>query len=517
MLGWGKGAAMERSAIRRLHAIGMVLLTILMAGVVGGVLLIVQVMVKDGHRQSLEMLAQAEGQLIAHEISAHADLMAAVLAAMVRNDAVAAAFAARDRTRLLSVAAPLFETIRNSYRIDHLYFILPDETVFLRVHAPGVTGDGIGRASLARAAADGEVRSGVESGRFGSLMERTVMPWRDGDGTLIGYVELAIEAFDAVADTRDGLGGEVYLLMSKDGLDRAAWDESRRRLGIEAGWDSIGWAAVMGQTAPLDPAVAAEVARNGPGARIVDIDRGGHRVGLITMPLSGNPSPPAWVLAVKDLSVATARSERMMWIVGPLALAGGVLVILLAHVTLKHVEKVVMRTEAQRAAIEEVARRDGLTGALCRREFDRRLGDEIDRVVMAAKPLGLMMLDLDHFKVINDTHGHPVGDQVLRRVAAVVADNIRPTDHFARFGGEEFALIVPGGGPATLDMLAGRILDAVRLTRVPLEAGDEIGVTLSIGMACHDGTGPAADLLAAADRALYRAKESGRDRACAAA
>lgn len=165
-------------------------------------------------------------------------------------------------------------------------------------------------------------------------------------------------------------------------------------------------------------------------------------------------------------------------------------------------------------ALRRLATRDQLTGLLNRREFDRILADEEERVRRFGHPLALVMLDVDHFKAVNDTHGHPVGDVVLREVARRVSGLLRAVDRVARFGGEEFALILMQTDRASALDVARRVCAVVE--REPVLAGDNIAlnVTVSAGVAVSPDDGKSSEaLVTAADRALYAAKARGRNRA----
>jgi diguanylate cyclase (GGDEF)-like protein/PAS domain S-box-containing protein len=155
---------------------------------------------------------------------------------------------------------------------------------------------------------------------------------------------------------------------------------------------------------------------------------------------------------------------------------------------------------------------DPLTGMLNRRNFLARGRTEIDRVERYGRPCSMLMLDLDHFKQINDRFGHAAGDEALRRFAATCREILRKNDVLGRMGGEEFAVILPetavGGGR----MLAERLRK--RVTEIEIESGrGRFGFTVSIGIAERTpGNGTVEHLLAHADRAMYEAKEAGRDR-----
>lgn len=165
--------------------------------------------------------------------------------------------------------------------------------------------------------------------------------------------------------------------------------------------------------------------------------------------------------------------------------------------------------EAQHA-LEILARTDALTGVLNRGAIVKELEKEAERAAREGVPLGLGMLDIDHFKLVNDTHGHAAGDAVLCEVVRRVLGVMRPYDSFGRFGGEEFLVLVPGSGERELRDVLERIRSVIGSAAIVVD-GHELAVTVSVGGATH-GRESADGLIARADDALYAAKEQGRDR-----
>lgn len=165
-------------------------------------------------------------------------------------------------------------------------------------------------------------------------------------------------------------------------------------------------------------------------------------------------------------------------------------------------------------ALRRLATHDELTGLLNRREFDRILDEERERALRFRHPLGLVMVDIDRFKSINDTHGHPAGDAVLREVAQRVKRHLRTVDRIARFGGEEFGLILMQTDRAGALEVARRICAGMHEAGVRVSDSIVLTVTVSAGVAAMpEDASTAAELLAAADKALYAAKAAGRDQA----
>jgi diguanylate cyclase len=167
-------------------------------------------------------------------------------------------------------------------------------------------------------------------------------------------------------------------------------------------------------------------------------------------------------------------------------------------------------------SLVDMSSRDALTGLANRRSFELALAREIDRVARAGEPALLLALDIDHFKRVNDTHGHASGDLVLKAVATALLDCVRPMDLVARVGGEEFAIVMPNC-PATFgEAVAERVRRRVEAMPVSIGLSQQIHVSVSIGGAFAPQwvrSSPAL-WIERADVQLYRAKAQGRNRVC---
>jgi diguanylate cyclase (GGDEF)-like protein len=162
--------------------------------------------------------------------------------------------------------------------------------------------------------------------------------------------------------------------------------------------------------------------------------------------------------------------------------------------------------------VERQALVDGLTGIANRRQCEDALTAEIARSERLGTPLTLILADLDDFKAINDVHGHPVGDDVLREFASVLRATVRESDLAGRWGGEEFLLLLPGTDVDGGAQLADRVRRVLAERSFRGRDGSVFGVTCSFGVAQHADDGDERELFAAADRALYRAKRHGKNR-----
>ncbi|HET9536886.1 MAG TPA: GGDEF domain-containing protein [Mesorhizobium sp.] len=169
---------------------------------------------------------------------------------------------------------------------------------------------------------------------------------------------------------------------------------------------------------------------------------------------------------------------------------------------------------ARSETLEHAALTDALTGMQNRRYFDDALREYIEEFRRIDKPIGLMILDLDHFKAVNDTHWHDVGDEVLKAVASCLRDMTRYHDVVARLGGEEFAVVAPNMNEERLAKFAERIRKAVASMAV-VSGNVRLKVTTSVGLAVWDKRESAEEFCRRADRLLYQAKRMGRNRICA--
>lgn len=238
---------------------------------------------------------------------------------------------------------------------------------------------------------------------------------------------------------------------------------------------------------------------------------------------------PAGVLqeALANRQVCTAtvgQAQPRLFLVGPLLdeeSLEGVLQVLLPGVFLDHEaeEELTIACEVVAVGLRTVrfyeqlsfhASHDPLTGLANRRTFDQLLAREFKLAERHGSPLGVLMVDVDHFKLFNDTHGHPAGDALLRQVAAALAGAVRSTDFVARFGGEEFVVVLPHTGSVGAVSAANKVLEAIRTLKTAHGP-----VTVSVGGATYPVQArDAADLVEQADQALYRAKQAGRNQTC---
>jgi len=301
---------------------------------------------------------------------------------------------------------------------------------------------------------------------------------------------------EAVGQLRRQVGADRALLIGTSDGGKTGWITWEE---TESGGEG------SEQPEALEGSYAGWVIRTGS-RRIVSDIRGASGQGVL---------PPAW-----------AKEEERSFLMLPVAEVGGFRgAVVCCHGEEKrfhrqHAEIARDITEVMQLGLSHVghlemltkrAETDGLTGLANRKSFLRRLEAELSRLD-GRHPLGVIMMDIDHFKRINDTYGHPFGDEVLRGVSAVLGKAIRRGDSAGRYGGEEFVLFLPMADPVKAVEGAERFRRMIRQTKF-LDGGKEVAVTASFGVSCAPGHGNSPDeLLKKADEALYLSKQRGRDR-----
>ena len=206
-----------------------------------------------------------------------------------------------------------------------------------------------------------------------------------------------------------------------------------------------------------------------------------------------------------DQALAVWRDDALIILAIGLFVSAGIVILTMKLVSMQRGQQ---RTAAE---LERMAHHDYLTGLLNRRELMTRAGEELERSRRYQHALSVVMMDVDHFKRVNDFHGHPVGDRALREVAAVLTDCSRGSDVAGRYGGEEFLLVLPETDIEGARIVAEKV--RTQLERAVIECDDgPLHVTASLGVVESDGVESLEGLLCRADEWLYRAKEGGRNR-----
>ena len=220
----------------------------------------------------------------------------------------------------------------------------------------------------------------------------------------------------------------------------------------------------------------------------------------------------AHVYAVEPMAAIDALSNsyrRFLFIIGAFTFA-------IAAAGATRLGRPLARVVGEISRLRREAQTDGLTGVANRAALDERLSSEVARAERYGTSVSLVLADIDNFKQINDTHGHQTGDEALKAVARVLAESLRELDLAARFGGEEFALVLPGSGLSNARRVAERARRALETIEVKAPSGELLHVTASFGAAEFPTYADPAALIAAADTALYTAKRNGKNQVATA-
>lgn len=240
-------------------------------------------------------------------------MMEATLEAITLNEELKGHFLARDREKLLAASLPLFQVLRDKYKITHFYFTAPDRVNFLRVHQPARFGDTINRATTLQTERKQDASSGLELGPLGTFTLRVVVPWKM-DGHLIGYLELGSEIDHVISGASDFLGMKLHVFVPKTNLERDNWESGMAMLGLRKDWDQLEQYVVAEPTAI--PEFLVDHVNNGGlerGGIIKDVPWGGRIVSLLHKPITNASGEKTEVLiALHDETIRDQKRSKFI-------------------------------------------------------------------------------------------------------------------------------------------------------------------------------------------------------------
>jgi diguanylate cyclase (GGDEF)-like protein len=444
-----------------------------------------------------------------------ANALRAVMDALLRDQKMAEVFKTDDREALFTYTKSLFKALNRDYNITHFYFTKPDRVNFLRVHAPERFGDIIDRVTTLRAEQNDALSYGVELGPLGTFTLRVVSPWHDKQtGRLIGYIELGMEIHHVINRLRDVFGYDIVVMVHKKYLNREKWEEGMHVLGRTTNWDRFPKVVTSVDNPRKIPGILNERFKrgeHGPWNEVVDIENNGSSYWLLTMLIKdARGREVAELILLADVSFEMDVAERTALVVGvTVFLLGGALIAFFSA----QANRVSRRIEQDEEILEQLATQDSLTGLYTRRMFHEYLDSELARSKRFNHPMSLLLIDIDNFKQVNDTYGHPTGDLVLRKLSGRLRRESRGIDYVCRYGGEEIAIILPETSVQNAQHIAERMRLTVSSLPFDIDDTNSQPITISIGVASYPLHGDTDTfLISAADSALYDAKEQGRNR-----
>lgn len=487
-----------------------------------GVLLItVALLVLTIHRHASEDIdrdAEKAAQLAEHlyreEISASADMLGAAMEVLSTDQELRQALTRRNRAQLLQRAAPLFSELKKKYTITHFYFSDSHRVNILRVHQPERFGDVIKRATTLQAERSKKTSYGVELGPLGTFTLRLVTPWFGADGQLLGYVELGME-IDHVLRTVQHIGSaRTYVLINKQFLDRSAWEGGMRMMGRLPDWNQYSDVVVNNQaTEEMPRELAGGLHESLLTEQQVDeyVEAGTSAYRAVFLPLRDAADRSVGKMVM--LLDVSAQVREINSLTRVSLLVGGTAIVILLGLFYWLLKKVGSRLELDQQLLRDIASHDGLTGLYNHRTYYLKLDEEFIRRHRNGGEISVMLLDIDHFKLVNDRYGHLAGDRVLATMGELVMRSCREIDIACRYGGEEITVILPETDAEGARVMAERLRKIVEAHRFELGDIKDGHITVSIGVATSSGTlSSSKELTDSADRALYLAKEGGRNR-----
>ena len=487
-----------------------------------GVLLVtVLLMVLAIHRHAdedierdAENAANRAEHLYQEEIDGSASMLGAAMEVLAADRELRQALARRDRARLLQRSAPLFAELKKKYSITHFYFSDSNRVNVLRVHQPARFGDTINRATTLQAQRSRQPSYGVELGPLGTFTLRMVTPWFAADGQLLGFVELGMEIDHVLRKVQHIGDAKTYVLIDKQFLDRKEWEAGMRALGRLPDWEQFPDVVVNNQATEDVPGELAHGLHESllAGQKLAEYVVAGttaYRAEFLPLKdVAGNRVGK--MLLLLDVSArvraSSALTRESIW-VGAIA---GMSLLVFFYWLLGVVGK---RLERDQQALRELASHDGLTGLYNHRMYYVRLDEEFIRQHRSGAPISVLLLDIDHFKLVNDHYGHLAGDMVLETLSELVMRLCRKMDIACRYGGEEITVILPETDTEGALEIAERLRRAVEAYHFELGDSKNGHITVSIGVATSsESLNSSMDLTESADRALYLAKDQGRNR-----
>lgn len=447
-----------------------------------------------------------------HEIHA----MRGIMEVMMNRKDLSMALAQRDRVALLSSSERQFKNLKRHFNITHFYFMDTDRVNLLRVHTPLRFGDTIERATMLQAEESGEIASGVELGALGTFTLRVVAPWYDGQQELIGYVELGMEIDQILNRLQKNQNVQLATAINKKYLDRDEWEAGMGDLGRAKNWDHFENIVINQNIDSKIPSMLLEfLEREGSLAdfniRKMQYRNRAYRV--FALPIKdANDRNVAKIIMSTDVTQVENDARDAAYTVGLTALTlGGVLLVFLNWL----IGGITQRLKRDEEELRELATHDGLTSLYNQRTFYVMLKDDVDRACRYQRPVSLLLLDIDHFKDVNDTHGHQAGDAVLRDLSKRLIKRLRTSDRICRYGGEEITVILPETDSRAAMKIAEDIRNLIERESFEVDGNQSLSITVSIGIAtCPNHTEEAQQLVSGADTALYEAKDSGRNCVC---
>lgn len=444
--------------------------------------------------------------------------------------------AAAIRQQLHEHVSPSWIRLMSQFDVRQLHFHLgPGSLSFLRIHRPNKFGDRMDdiRHIIVDTYDNKESNVGFETGRVYSGLRGTVpiMTTEEmlGEETIVGVLEVGTSFKTILNKFKSRAQVESIVLLDEKHVRSSMWpefiDNKLKRLHPDS-------SCFIEATSSIKNIKIVKNCNLWKGDRnklsTLQTHYDGRDYAITRIPLfdyralhSDNAAKDraGMVLVLSDITSEIKLHEHQFKLNILFAIFGFIIIEILLYIGLrlatskfqKVIDEQTDKISELKDFFEDQSQHDGLTNLFNHRAFIERMGEEMHRTQRQHSPLTMMMLDLDHFKRLNDTYGHSTGDEVLIATAKSIESIARQSDIVGRYGGEEFCIALPDTGLEGAIELAERLLKTIRDTIIKTPQGEQISITTSIGISQWDETCSISDFIHAADQALYQAKERGRN------
>lgn len=458
------------------------------------------------------------GDFYRYNLESDAKAIQAIITSLRGNKELSSVFASGDRARILSYVSPLYQELNHDYSITHFYFSGLDRVNIIRAHMPNRYGDTINRITTLNAEKTLDISYGVELGKLGTLTLRVVTPWYNNEGKHIGYFELGMEIDHIINRLRQILDFDIDLFIHKQYLSEEVWEHGMNTLGRKINWQQF--ASLVATKQLVNPIFASFINSKDEHhelfqGSIQSYKKGKSTFWLLSVPITDvQGHNVASLLILADTTFETTAIKELIITIGAIIF---ILSAILLTVFIKQINKVIFRITRDEKLLKKLADKDSLTNLYTRRIFDKHLKQEFLNSKRYKIPFFIILIDIDHFKSVNDNYGHHAGDIALKAISKIILSSCRETDIACRYGGEEFVVLAKSKTINDVKIFAERIRETIEETSIDIGLAQPLLITISAGIAGYsDSAKDGVDIVSAADKALYQAKESGRNRVCLA-
>jgi len=507
---------MKKRAKKNIYLSGKIQVTkkialpVIIASIVAGLLFLVSVIIHENHNAKKWAIHEVS---VAHDvlekfISTEVSMLEAAIESIAVNRELTKQFLAGDREQLLDNTQILYHILKQKHNVTHFYFHNLDKTNFLRVHHPSRYGDQIDRYTLKKAIATRQVASGPELGPLGTYTLRVVKPWLH-ESQIIGYLELGVEVDHLFSELHKLTGTDLAIFLDKTYLDREQWLNDKDFLGHERNWEQFPDYILVSNYGEIK-----DKWLQGPDSSQSSSFFFLKENNLVeSFPLLDVSNRNVGRMILK-IDVSDIRKEAIkLAIIGTCIIFLGlfsVISILLRYSRM--VEKKLNNETIAKDFYLKRSKHDGLTKLFNQKEFYSILALEFGMAAKNETHLSLVMVDIDHFKRVNDQHGHRIGDCVLKNIATILSSLMRENDFLARYGGEEFTIILTSTEKEEACIIAERFRKVISEQNIRCNS-KTLKVTASFGVASFPKDASSYQtLVEASDNSMYQAKKKGRNR-----